>query len=68
MEKIFAQGMFHTARDLEGLKYAETLVRRGRERTAQLIPILMAIIALELLVSNRFYRPSGRRPSGRIPA
>ncbi|NIA21307.1 MAG: VWA domain-containing protein [Anaerolineaceae bacterium] len=68
LEKIFSRGMFHAARDLEGLKYAETLVRRGRERTAQLIPILMAIMALELLVANRFYRQAGRKASGRPPA
>jgi hypothetical protein len=54
--KIFAPGMFHVTQSLEGLRYAETLVRRGRERTASLVPFLMAILVLELLLANRFYR------------
>ncbi|MBN2583031.1 MAG: VWA domain-containing protein, partial [Planctomycetes bacterium] len=58
VEKIFPKGLLHVSRDLDGLQYAETLVRRGRERTAQLVPILMAIMVLELLIANRFYRGS----------
>jgi len=48
--------MLHVARDLEGLKRAETLVRQGRELTAWLLPILMLAMVLELFLANRFYR------------
>lgn len=53
---IFAPGMVHVAADLDGLDKAETLVRRGRELTAWILPILMAVMVLELLLANRFYR------------
>jgi Aerotolerance regulator N-terminal/von Willebrand factor type A domain len=52
----FARGMLHVARDIEGLARAEILVRRGREVTAWLLPILMLAMVLELWLANRFYR------------
>jgi aerotolerance regulator-like protein/VWA domain-containing protein len=52
----FARGMLHVARDIEGLERAEILVRRGREVTAWLLPILMLAMVLELWLANRFYR------------
>ena len=60
---LFAPGMVHVASDLEGLQKAETLVRRGRELTAYLFPILMVVLVLELLLANRFHR----RPPAAVP-
>lgn len=56
VEKFFGPGLVHVAQGVEGLRHAETLVRQGRERTGQLIPILMAVMVLEVLVANRFHR------------
>jgi len=65
LEKFFAPGMLHVARDLEGVRRAETLVYRGREITARLVPLLMVALLLELLLANRFYRrvPKEAAPS-----
>jgi len=64
VEKIFAPGLVHVTQSVEGLRHAETLVRQGRERTGQLIPILMAVMVLELLVANRFHRDAVSGQSG----